>query len=60
MGLFSKVIFSFSEESEVGVSLKDVFETRKDIRFGLNKFSSWALLPLVFLLEFLGDFGYEE
>lgn len=60
MGLFSEVIFSFSEESEVGVSLKNVFEMRKDIRSGLNEFDSWALLLLALLLEFLGDFGYEE
>lgn len=60
MGLFGEVIFSFNEKSEMGVSLKYVFEMRKDIRLGLNEFSSWAFLLLAFLLEFFGDFGDEE
>lgn len=58
--LFREELLSFGEESEVGISEKDVFEVAYKIWLGLDQVRARAILFLAFLLEFLRGFGNQK
>ncbi|CAI9763876.1 unnamed protein product [Fraxinus pennsylvanica] len=58
--LFREEFLSFGEESEVGISEKDVFEVGYKIWLGLDQVRARTILFLAFFLEFLGGFGDQK
>lgn len=58
--LFREEFLSSVEESEVGISEKDVFEVRYNIWLGLDQVRARTILFLAFFLEFLGGFGDQK
>lgn len=60
LGLLGEESFGLSDKSEVGITMKDVFELGNEIGLSLNEGGASAGLFLAFFPEFLGGFCDEK